>query len=76
MAPKKEDDPKVIWVRNTKTGIIFMAGAAQMEELGDDYEAVKGPDDPTPVGVKTKVAAAVKAQEAAQEDGVDGQGDD
>lgn len=72
----KNDDPKGVWVKNRTTGTVFMAGAAQVAELGDDYDTVVGPDDHTVVGTKTKVKAAQKAQEAALEDGTDGQGDD
>lgn len=75
MAPK-HDDPTSVWVKNRDTGTVFLAGAAQVEELGDRYDTIVGPDDHTVVGTKTKVKAAVKAQEEALEAGTDGQGDD
>jgi hypothetical protein len=75
MTPKTNDheDPTAVWVRHKQTGTMFQAGLANVAELGDDYETIKSPDDPTPVGVKTRVKEAVKAQEEAAEAGVDGQ---
>jgi hypothetical protein len=67
MTAKKHEDPTAVWVRHKETGTMFQAGLANVAELGDDYETVAGPDDPTPVSVKSKVKEAVKAQEEVQE---------
>lgn len=63
----KKDEAATVWVRHKATGTVFLAGLANVPELGDDYETVKSPGDPTPVSVKGKVKDAVQAQEETAE---------